>query len=166
MNSAPSPAQFGHTCKPRVLLSESAQERLWACWVRANRETLGLQFSPEDGFSNCMPCLRDSYSTQTGSQMCTPCPAEHYTLREGATGLAACIRVQIGLDRVLKAGMKLFMSVWWLSFPLADRRDTVTVCKRQEKMVINGETVILTPGTAAGLPRTQTTQDRITTCAC
>jgi hypothetical protein len=48
--------------------------------------------------------------------------------------------------------MKLFMSVWWLSFPLADPHDTVTVCKRQENIVIQGETVVLTPGSAAGIP--------------
>ena len=60
---------------------------------------------------------------------CTPCPSEHYTLFEGAESAADCLKIQLGIDRVMVSGRRLLLGVWWLVYPLADAGDAVSVCK-------------------------------------
>ena len=77
----------------------------------------------------CTPCPRSTYATALGSTACVECPPEHYTVYEGSKVAADCIKVQLGVDRITVVGRRIFMDVWFLSFPLAHQSDHVSVCK-------------------------------------
>ena len=139
-------AYLNHECRacPAGKLSHPGSKALSDCQFACSPG-----YASPDGFTNCRPCVRGSYALGVGSLACTRCPSEHYTLREGSAQISDCIRVQIGVDRILKAGMKLFVSVWWLAYSFVDRRDTITICKRLGPVVIGNETITLTGGSAA-----------------
>ena len=90
-------------------------------------------FYARDGFPQrddpCKPCPRNTYTSEPGTMTCTPCPSEHYTLFEGAESAADCLKIQLGIDRVMVSGRRLLLGVWWLVYPLADAGDAVSVCK-------------------------------------
>jgi hypothetical protein len=85
------------------------------------------------GFSygdiRCKACERGKFAQGFPPTSCSHCPVEYFTSYVAARGAEECQRVQLGVDRVLKAGRKVFVSVWFVSMPFAHKRDTVTVCK-------------------------------------